>query len=185
MSDPEPFCGRLDGRSQCGDMETVGADAVVPPRATWRGKLRVWRARRRPRVVLESGVQVGGGVVLRAAPGARLVIRAGSSIGHGARLEARGGELRVGAGSAIGDHASLAGAVTVGRECVVGEWARAEGDARIDDRARLAAHAVALAGARVGAGAVVGSYAIVDDVVAPGAVVRPRPAAPQPPKRRT
>jgi carbonic anhydrase/acetyltransferase-like protein (isoleucine patch superfamily) len=155
-------------------METVGADAVVPPRATWRGRLRAWRARRRRGVTLEAGVVLGRAVVLRAAPGARLVLRAGAAVGDRARLEARGGELRVGAGSAIGAHASLAGRVTVGRDCVVGEWARAEGDAQLDDRARLAAHAVALTGARVGAGAVVGSYAIVDAAVAPRAVVRPQ-----------
>jgi carbonic anhydrase/acetyltransferase-like protein (isoleucine patch superfamily) len=153
-------------------METVGADAVVPPRPTWRGTLRRWRAQRRPRVVLESGVRIGRDVVLRAEPGARLVIRSGATLGDGARLEARGGELRVGADTAIGDHASLAGTVTIGRECVVGDWARVEGDAHLEDRSRLSAHAVALAGARVGAGAVVGSYAVVEGAVAPRAVVR-------------
>lgn len=163
-----------------GDMETVGADAVVPPPATWRDALRLWRARRRRGVQLESGVRLGRDVMLRAAPGARLVIRAGTSVGDGARLEARGGELRVGAESAIGAHASLAGAVTIGRECVVGDWARVEGDAQLEDRARLAAHAVALTGARLGTGAVAGSYAIVDGAVAAGAVVRatPPPQAP-------
>jgi carbonic anhydrase/acetyltransferase-like protein (isoleucine patch superfamily) len=130
--------------------------------------------------MLESGVMVGRHAVLRAAPGARLVVRAGVAVGDGARLEARGGELRVGAGSAIGAHASLAGAVTLGRECVVGEWARAEGDAQLEDRARLAAHAVALGGARIGSGAVVASYAVVDGPVAAGAIVRP----PQTAKRR-
>ncbi len=153
-------------------VETVGADAVVPPRATWRDALRRWRARRRAGVTLESGVRIGREVVLRAAPGAHLVLRAGTTVGDGARLEARGGELRVGAESAIGAHASLAGAVTVGRECVVGDWARVEGDAQLEDRARLAAHAVALGGARLGAGAVVGSYAVVDGPVPAGAVVR-------------
>jgi acetyltransferase-like isoleucine patch superfamily enzyme len=154
-------------------METVGADAVVPPRPTWRGRLRLWRARRRPGVRLESGVRIGRDVVLRVAPGARLVIRTGAALGDGARLEASGGELRVGADAAIGAHASLAGTVVVGRECVVGDWARAEGDAHFEDRARLSAHAVALAGARVGEGAIIGSYAVVDGPIAPGAVVRP------------
>ena len=152
-------------------METVGADAVVPPRATWRGNLRLLRARRRPRIELGSGVRIGRNVVLRAGPGARVVVAAGAAIGDGARVEARGGELRVGPGTAVGEHAMLAGAVTIGRECVIGAWARAEGDARLEDRSRLAAHAVALAGARVGAGAVIGSYAIVDGPVAPRAVV--------------
>jgi carbonic anhydrase/acetyltransferase-like protein (isoleucine patch superfamily) len=153
-------------------METVGADAVVPPRPGWRGGVRLWRARRNPRLQLESGVRIGRDVVLRADRDARVVIRSGAALGDGARVEARGGTLRIGADAAIGAHASLAGAVTIGRECVVGDWARAEGAAQLGDRARLAAHAVALSGARVGAGAVVGSYAVVDGPVAAGAVVR-------------
>jgi carbonic anhydrase/acetyltransferase-like protein (isoleucine patch superfamily) len=156
-------------------MDTVGADAVVPPRPS---RLRRWRAGRRPRVELEAGVLVGRDVVLRAAPGARVVVRAGAALGDGARIEARGGTLTIGPQTAIGDHASLAGAVTVGPECVIGDWARAEGDARLDARARLAAHAVALGGAHVGAGAIVGSYAVVDGAVAPGAVVTAEPKPP-------
>jgi carbonic anhydrase/acetyltransferase-like protein (isoleucine patch superfamily) len=176
----------MDARSQWRDMETVGADAVVPPRPTWRGKLRVLRARRQSRVELGAGVLVGRDVVVRAAPGARVVIGAGAALGDGARIEARGGELRVGAGSVIGEHAMLAGMVTIGRECVIGAWARAEGDAHLEDRARLAAHAVALAGARVGAGAVIGSYAVVEGAVAPGAVVQrnePGPTARDAPRQ--
>jgi UDP-3-O-[3-hydroxymyristoyl] glucosamine N-acyltransferase len=148
-------------------METVGADAVVAPRGS---PLRVWRARLRPRVRIGAGVRVGRGAVLRAEPGARLVVRDGVAVGEGARLEASGGELSVGPGTALGDRCIVTGAATVGRECVVGAWARVEGPARLDDRARLAAHAVALGGARVGRAAVVGSYAVVDGEVAPGAV---------------
>jgi acetyltransferase-like isoleucine patch superfamily enzyme len=152
-------------------METVGADAVIPPRATWRGSLRALRMRRLPRVELGPGVLIGRDVVLHAARGARVVVEAGAALGDGARVQARGGELRIGSGTAVGEHAMLAGSVTIGRECVIGAWARAEGNARLGDRARLAAHAVALAGARVGAGAVIGSYATVDGEVAPRTVV--------------
>jgi len=149
-------------------LETVGADAVAPPRFARR---RVWRARLRRRVQIGAGVRLGRGVVLRARPGARLVLGDSVAVGDGARLEASGGVLEVGAGSALGARCVLAGAVTAGRECVVGDWSRLEGAARLEDRARLAAHAVALSGARVGRGAVVGSYAVVDGEVAPGAVV--------------
>jgi carbonic anhydrase/acetyltransferase-like protein (isoleucine patch superfamily) len=152
-------------------MDTVGADAVVPPRASRRATLRALRARWRPRVELGSGVLIGRDVVLHAAPGARVVVEAGVALGDGARVQARGGELRIGSGTAVGEHAMLAGTVTIGRECVIGAWARAEGAARLEDRARLAAHAVALTGARVGVGAVIGSYATVDSAVAPRAVV--------------
>jgi carbonic anhydrase/acetyltransferase-like protein (isoleucine patch superfamily) len=139
-------------------VETVGADAVVPPRPS---RLRLARARLRPRVQVGAGVRLGRGVVLRADHGARLVIGDGVAVGDGARLEAAGGELSVGAGSALGERCVLAGAVTVGRECVVGDWALVEGSARLDDRARLAAHAVALDGAHIRRGEVVGSYAVV------------------------
>jgi carbonic anhydrase/acetyltransferase-like protein (isoleucine patch superfamily) len=165
----------MDVRSQWLGMETVGADAVVPPRPTWRVALRGLRARRRPRVELGSGVLIGRDVVLRAAPGSRVVVGEGAALGDGARVEARGGELRIGPGTAVGEHAMLAGAVTIGRECVIGAWARAEGDAQLGDRARLAAHAFAPAGARIGSGAVIGSYAIADGVVAPRAVVGGEP----------
>jgi len=155
----EPRSGLSDHNA---GMETVGADAVVQPRPSWRATVVLWRARRAPRVRVGTGVRLGRGVVLRAAPGARIEIGAGAALGDGARLEAAGGTLWVGAGSVLGAHASLAGTVVVGRECVVGDWARMEGDARLEDRARLAAHAVALAGARIASGVVVGSYSVVD-----------------------
>ncbi len=145
-----PRLARMDARSQSLAMESVGADAVVPPRPSWRGRLRGAHGRAPPaRRARRRGVRLGRGVVLRAEPGARLVVEAGAALGDGARLEARGGTLRVGAGSVLGERCALVGAVTVGRECVVGAWARAEGGARLGDRARLAAHAVALDGARV------------------------------------
>jgi carbonic anhydrase/acetyltransferase-like protein (isoleucine patch superfamily) len=151
-------------------METAGADAVVPPRRSWRGELGLRRARRLPRVDIGPGVRVGRGVVFGAAPGARLVIGPGVAIGDGARIEATGGTLRIGAGAVLGQRSILVGAVTVGRECVVGDWARAEGSAQLADRARLAARAVALTGARIGAGAVIGSFAVVDAAVPPRTV---------------
>ena len=148
-------------------MEIAGADAVVPPRPSWRARLRLRSARRRPRVELGPGVLIGRDVVLRAEPGARLVVEAGAALADGARLEARGGTLTVGAGSVLGERCVLVGAVTLGRECVVGAWARAEGGARLGDRARLAAHAVALDGARIAAGTVVASYAVVGQTRVP------------------
>jgi carbonic anhydrase/acetyltransferase-like protein (isoleucine patch superfamily) len=157
-------------------VETVGADAVVPPRPS---RLRLTRARLRRRVEVGAGVRLGRGVVLRAERGARLVIGDGVAVGDGARLEVAGGELSVGAGSALGERCVVSGAATIGRECVVGDWARVEGSAVLEDRARLSAHAVALTGAHVRRGAVVGSYAVVDGAVAPAAVIgRTRSAGP-------
>ena len=138
-------------------MRTIGPDAVVPPAGRW------WRARRpRPRVRLGAGVRIGRDVVLRADPGSLLVVGDGVALDDRARVHARGGVLRIEAGAALGQRASLAGTVQVGRACVVGPWARVEGDAVLGARARLAAHAVALGGARVPAGALVPAYAVVE-----------------------
>ena len=138
-------------------MQTAGPDADVPPRGRW------WRARRpRRRVQLGAGVRIGRDVVLRADPGARLLVSDGVALGDGARVHARGGLLRIGPGAQLAQHASLADTVQVGAECVVGAWARAEGDAVLGPRARLAAHAVALRGARVAAGELVPAYAVVE-----------------------
>jgi carbonic anhydrase/acetyltransferase-like protein (isoleucine patch superfamily) len=144
-------------------MEPVGADAVVPPRPAWRGRVRARRAALRRGVRLGRGVTVGRGVRLRAARGSRVLVGPGAAIGDRARLEARGGDLRVGRDAVLGAHCMLAGAVTVGRDCVVGDWARLEGDARLGDRARLAAHAVALRGAEIDAGTVVPSFVTVEE----------------------
>jgi carbonic anhydrase/acetyltransferase-like protein (isoleucine patch superfamily) len=138
-------------------MRTLGPDAAAPPRGRW------WRARRpRRRVRLGAGVRIGRDVILRAEPGALLLVADGAAIGDGARVHARGGLLRIGPGAQLAEHASLAGTVHVGAECVVGAWARAEGDAVLGPRARLAAHAVALGGARVAAGELVPAYAVVE-----------------------
>ena len=140
-------------------MRTIGPDAEVAPRTRW------WRTRRpRPRVRLGAGVRIGRDVVLRADPGALLLVADGVAIGDGARVHARGGLLRIGPGAQLAQHASLADTVQVGAESVVGPWARAEGDAVLGPRARLAAHAVALRGARVGAAELVPAYAVVERV---------------------
>src|SRR5215204_4811937 len=77
-------------------MRTIGPDAVVPPPGRW------WRARRpRARVRLGAGVRIGRDVVLRADPGSLVLVGDGVAIDDGARLHARGGLLRIGAGAAL------------------------------------------------------------------------------------
>ena len=138
-------------------MRTIGPDAVIPPPARW------WRTRRpRRRVELGAGVRIGRDVILRADPGARVLVGDGVAIDDGARVHARGGVLRIGAGAVLGGHASLADTAHVGAECVVGPWARMEGDARLGPRARVAAHAVLLRGADVAPGGLVPAYAVVE-----------------------
>src|SRR5829696_2541446 len=87
-------------------MRTIGPDAAVPPRGRW------WRARRpRPRVRLGDGVRIGRDVRLRADPGSLLIVGDGVALGDGARVLARGGVLRIGAGAVLAEHASLADTV--------------------------------------------------------------------------
>jgi len=157
-------------------MRTVGADAVVPPRRGLATGVRTWRAARRPRVRLGAGVRIGRGVVLRAARGCVVEIGAGAALGDGARVEALGGDIRVGPHTLVGERACVGGdgPVVIGASCVVGAWAHVEGPATLGERARLAAHAVALRGADVGPGAVIGSYAVVVGRVPARAVIEAR-----------
>jgi acetyltransferase-like isoleucine patch superfamily enzyme len=154
----------------------VGADAVVPPRASARGRRRLWwlRLRSLGRVRAAGDVRLGRRVRVRVVGRGRVVLGDGCAVCDDVRLEAVGGVLAIGPGSVVGDRAVLLAGregTAIGAECVVGAWAHVDAGARLADRARLAAHASAGPGARIGRGAVIGSYAVVAGVVAPGAVV--------------
>ena len=182
----------------------LGADAVVlpPPARARRARaaLRLaWlRARARGRLRAAAGVRVGRRVRVTVARGARVELGAGCALADGVRIDAVGGEVRIGPGATVGEDCVLVAlrSVEVGAEAVLGPavlLADAEasfGDperpiraqpvrraaVRVGPRARLGAHAAVLAGCEVGAGAVVGSYAVVTQDVPPGGAVAGVPA---------
>ena len=113
---------------------------------------------------LGAGVRIGRDVILRADPGALLLVADGVAIGDGARVHARGGLLRIGAGRRSWPSTRRSPTrCTSARSASSAPWARAEGDAVLAPRARLAAHAVALRGARGRRRAeLVPAYAVVE-----------------------
>jgi acetyltransferase-like isoleucine patch superfamily enzyme len=167
----------------------IGVDAVVPQRpravARLRSRLRIARLRfrARGRMRVGAGVHFAAGVRIAAAPGASITIGDGCVLGDGARIEALGGDVRVGARTVLGPNAVVRARarVTVGEDCLVGACAclddAAPGVADVErpirkqplvlapiaigDRARIGVHAAVLPGVTVGAGAAGGSYAVV------------------------
>jgi acetyltransferase-like isoleucine patch superfamily enzyme len=177
------------------------ARGVLGRAAGW-ARLTLARVRGRGRVRVEGRAYLGRGVRLAVAPGARLVLGAGCTLGEGVRVGVAGGEVRIGAGARIGERATLVAlaGIVLGERCEIGPYALvADAGPGVADverpirlqpvraapievgaGARAGAHAALLAGARVGAAAVLGSYAVVADEVAPGAVVEPGARHPGP-----
>ena len=156
---------------------------------------------RRPRgVSYGDGVRVARGVVLDAAPGARIVLEDRCSLGERTRILARAGTVRIGAGAVLEDRCTLTAhaGIAIGAGARLGDGAMiVDFDHRIGDpeqpvrlqgldaapvavgeRAVLGAGASVLRGVTVGAGAVVGAHAVVTRDVAPGQRVDGVPAAP-------
>jgi UDP-3-O-[3-hydroxymyristoyl] glucosamine N-acyltransferase len=135
-------------------------------------RLALMRLRSRGRLRVEGRVTLGRDARIEIARGASVVLGHGVHLGAGSRLEALAGELRVGAGTLIGDRVFVVGlaGVAIGRDCVLGDFAAvgvpgapgAPKPARLGDGVRLGAHAVVEAGADVAPGSVVGSHAVVN-----------------------
>jgi carbonic anhydrase/acetyltransferase-like protein (isoleucine patch superfamily) len=120
-----------------------------------------------------------------AARGARVVIGPGAVIGPDARIDARGGTIKVGAGARVDERAVVVShvGVEIGEGAWIGAWAALEGAGptftdperpinaqpvvaglvRVGAHARVGLHAVLGAGATVPAGASVEPYAVVRD----------------------
>lgn len=153
-------------------------------------------------VRLGRDVAIGRGARLDAAPGARIVVADGARIGARSRVEARAGEIVIGAGARLGEACVLValGRIEVGAGAHLGEGAvlldaapeasdaerpvREQGvrtaPVRVGDRAVLGPGACVLAGVSVGEGARVIAHAVVEHDVAAGAVVESAGAAAQP-----
>ncbi len=71
-------------------------------------------------VTIEADATIGPGVVLQAAPGARLLVRTGVCLGAGAVLQACGGSLEIESDATIGARVLIVGAGTVGAAASIG-----------------------------------------------------------------
>jgi acetyltransferase-like isoleucine patch superfamily enzyme len=131
-------------------------------------------------------------------PDARVVLGRWSWVGHGTKLRAHEGEIRIGAKTVIGQECTIScyQHVSIGRECIVADRAmfidfdhgmaeverpiRAQGiykrDVRVGHNVWIGYGACFLRGVTVGDNSVVGTYAVVTKDVPANAVVAGVPA---------
>ncbi|MDA0166199.1 hypothetical protein OM076_38395 [Solirubrobacter ginsenosidimutans] len=146
------------------------------------------RARSRGRLVAARSVRVGAGARVRVAPGARVILGPGVTLGPDCRIEAVAGEIRVGAGVAVGERAVIVAhaGVEIGERARIGHWAALNDAAPTWDDVETPVRAQPLRRApiTVGAGAVLGPHASLGPGarVAPGEEIAPYAVVPAPPK---
>ena len=115
-------------------------------------------------------MRLGLGARVHIAPGARVILEPGASLGPGSRIEAVGGVVRLGAGARLGERAvvvSQAG-VDIGERAIVGDWAAVEGGAPTyrDVERPVREQPVLRAPVTIGAAAILGPHAVVGPGVA-------------------
>ena len=156
------------------------------------------RLRWRGRLVTDGLCFIAPGVTFEIGPEARVVLGRWSWIGHGTKIRAHEGEVRIGAKSVLGQECTIScyQHVSIGRECIVADRAmlidfdhgvveterpiRAQGiykrDVRIGHNVWVGYGACILRGATVGDNAIVGTSTVVTKDVAANAVVGGVPA---------
>jgi acetyltransferase-like isoleucine patch superfamily enzyme len=142
-------------------------------------KLALLRARSGGRLCVARDVRVARGVRVRVARGARVVLEPGVVLGPESRIDAVGGEVRVGRGARLGDRAVVVAhaRVEIGAGAVIGDWAALTdvGPTWDDVERAVREQPVRRAPVAVGAGAVLGPHASLGPgaTVAAGEVVAP------------
>src|SRR5690348_2710400 len=151
------------------------------------------KLRWRGRLVTDGVCFVCPGVQFEIGPGAKVHLGRWSWIGHGTKVRAHEGEVRIGAKTVLGQECTISAFqhVSIGRECIVADRVmlidfdhgvveverpiREQGiykrDVRIGHNVWIGYGAAFLRGVTVGDNAVVGTYTVVNRDVAANAVV--------------
>ncbi len=164
---------------------------LPPAGVSARLRTRLAVLRRRGRVVTGPGVTLGRGVRFEVARGARVVLGEGCAVGEGTRVHVTAGELRLGAGTVLGDRCvfRIAADATVGAggrlsdEAVLLSTASdsaAVAPIVVGERVRIGSRTVVHGGARIGDGAQIGAWLVVEGEVPAGARWDGVPAATAP-----
>src|SRR3954469_24415181 len=156
------------------------------------------KLRWRGRLVTDGFAFVGPGVTIEIGRGAKLHLGRWSWIGHGTKIRAHEGEVRVGAKSVLGQECTISSFqhVSIGRECIVADRVmlidfdhgvvevdrpiREQGiykrDVRVGNNVWIGYGACFLRGVTVGDNAIIGTNAVVTKDVPRNAVVAGVPA---------
>src|SRR3954463_6638628 len=156
------------------------------------------KLRFRSRLVLDGIAFVGPGVTLEIGKGAKLHLGRWSWVGHGTKIRAHEGEVRIGAKTVLGQECTISSFqhVSIGRECIVADRVmlidfdhgvveverpvREQGiykrDVRVGNNVWVGYGACFLRGVTVGDNAIVGTLTVVTKDVLDNAVVGGAPA---------
>ncbi len=156
------------------------------------------KLRFRGRLITDGMAFVGPGVSLEIGPEAKLVLGRWSWIGHGTKIRAHEGEVRIGAKTVVGQECTISSFqhVSIGRECIVADRVmlidfdhgvveverpvREQGiykrDVRVGNNVWIGYGACILRGVTVGDNAVIGTNAVVTKDVPANAIVGGVPA---------
>src|SRR3954468_23384288 len=160
---------------------------------------RAWlKLRFRGRLVTDGFAFVGPGVVLEIGKDAKLYLGRWSWIGHGTKIRAHEGEVRIGAKTVLGQECTISSFqhVAIGRECIVAdrvmlidfdhgvveverpvrEQVIYKRDVRVGHNVWMGYGACVLRGVRIGDNAIVGTSTVVTKDVPANAVVAGVPA---------
>src|SRR4051812_5007415 len=156
------------------------------------------KLRFRGRLVTDGLCFVGPGVTLEIGPAAKLHLGRWSWIGHGTKIRAHEGEVRIGAKTVLGQECTISSFqhVSIGRECIVADRVmlidfdhgvveverpiREQGiykrDVRVGNNVWMGYGACVLRGVTIGDNAIVGTSSVVTKDVPANAVVGGIPA---------